>query len=199
MRRQLVQFLVGVVAASLLAGCAAPRGRSAEMRDYLEEATGTSVTHVTTPAAFMHGEPGLASRGRDYVYLAPLAVSRGGEHSSWLWLGVWSTVDRQARDDTAAPLVLGSLQIVADDEPMDLEVQAVESRPAGLGRIPYETPVAPAQELMAQVTRTQLQRLGRASALALVDRPPDGVARRWRADDGAIAMLKLFAEEAAAP
>jgi hypothetical protein len=191
--------LLGLLGAALLAGCAATPARDADVRDYFEEATGTSITYVRTPASFVHGQPGLASNGRDYVYLAPLAVSRGGERSCWLWLGIWSTVDRQARDDGASPLRLGPLQIVADGEPMDLDARAAGSNPAGLGRIPYATPVAPAQELLVRVTRTQLQRLGRARMLTLVDRPAEGAAREWQGDAHASAVLNLFAEDAGVP
>ena len=198
MRRLALQLLAGIVLSWLQAGCAGTPARP-DVRNYLEEGTGTSVTYMANPAAFVHGQPGLASSGRDYVYLAPLAVSRGGERSCWLWLGIWSTVDRQARDEGASPLSLGPLQIVADNEPIDLEFKSADSRPAGLSRIPYDTPVPPTQEFMVEVTRTQLQRLGRARTLTLVDRPAGGGARQWRGDDRAVGMLANFAEDAGAP
>jgi len=193
----LVRLLGGIVLSSLLGGCAHTPARST-VRDYLEEATGTSITYVTTPAAFVNEQPGLASSGRDYVYLAPIVVSRGGERSCWLWLGVWSTVDRQARNEDASPLTLGFLQIVADDEPMDLDPQSADLKPMGVRRIPYETPVPPTQELLVPVTRSQIQRLGRARVLTLIDRPADGASRLWRGDDRAAAVLSHFAEEAGA-
>lgn len=198
MRGRSVQLWSGVLMSSLLAGCAGTRP-GAGVRDYLEEATGSSVTHVAAPAAFVHGQPGLASSGRDYVYLAPISVSQGGQRTYWLWLGVWSTVDRQARSEAASPLKLGSLQIVADDEPMGVETQPVGSRPAGLERLPYATPVRPIQEWLVEITRTQLQRLGRARTLALVDHPDDGAVRRWRGDDRAVAVLSDFAAEVGVP
>jgi hypothetical protein len=197
MRLLLVQLLAGILLSSLLGGCAGTRPRS-DVREYLEEATGSSVTYVTTPAAFVSEQPGLASSGRDYVYLAPIVVSRGGERSCWLWLGVWSTVDRQARNEDASPLRLGSLQIVADNEPMDLDPQSADSNPAGIRRIPYATPVPPTQELLVPVTRSQLQRLGSARVLTLIDRPAGEVSRLWRGNDRAAAVLSHIAEEAGA-
>ena len=158
-----------------------------------------SITYVKKPAAFVHDQSGLASSGRDYVYLAPLAVSRGGQGSCWLWLGIWSTVDRQARNEEASPLTLGSLQIIADDEPMDLDPQAADSHPAGIQRIPYATPVPPTQEFLVPVTRSQLQRLGRARVLTLTDRPAGEATRVWRGDEHAAAVLREFADEAAFP
>jgi hypothetical protein len=182
---------------SLLLGCAGTRARSAA-REFLEEGTGISITYATTPAVFVRGEPGLASNGRDYVYLAPILVNRGGEHSCWLWLGVWSTVDRQVRNDRASPLRLGALQILADGEPMALDSPSVNARAAGFGRIPYATPVPPTEELLVELTRSQLGRLGRARTLALVDRPAGGAGRLWRADERAVAVLSGFAAETGA-
>jgi hypothetical protein len=193
MRRLLVRLLAGILLSSLLGGCARTPARS-DVREYLEEATGTTITFVSTPAAFVREQPGLASSGRDYVYLAPIAVSRGGERSCWLWLGIWSTVDRQARNEGAAPLRLGTLQILVDNEPMDMDPQSVDSHPAGIRQIPYATPVPPTQELLAPITCSQLQRLGRARALTLSDQPAGDAARLWRGDDHAAAMLSHFAD-----
>jgi hypothetical protein len=192
------RLLVGILLSSLLGGCAGTRARS-DVREYLEEATGSSITYVTRPAAFVSEQPGLASSGRDYVYVAPIAVSRGGERSCWLWLGVWSTVDRQARNESASPLRLGPLQIVADGEPMDMDPQSAESNPAGIRRAPYATPVPPTQELLVPVTGSQIRRLGRARVLTLIDRPAGGASRLWRADDRVARLLSHFSEEAGAP
>jgi hypothetical protein len=197
MKALLVQLLAGIMLSSLLGGCAGTRPRS-DVQEYLEEATGSSVTYVTTPAAFVLGQPGLAESGRDYVYLAPIVVSSGGDRSYWLWLGVWSTVDRQARHEDASPLRLGALQIVADDEPMDLEPQSADSNPAGIRRIPYATPVPPIQEFLVPVTRSQIQRLGNARVLTLTDRPADGASRLWRGNEQAAAIFSHFADEAGA-
>ncbi len=194
MRRLLLQLLAGIVFSSLSGGCAGTPERS-DVRDYLEETTGTSITYVTAPAVFVNKQPGLASSGRDYVYLAPLLISSGGERSCWLWLGIWSTVDRQARDEGASPLRLGALQIVADNEPMDLDLQSVDLLPVGVRRIPYATPVPPTQELLVQVTRSQLQRLGRARVLTLTDRQLGGASRVWRSDEHAVAVLRHLADE----
>ena len=197
MKALLVQLLAAILLPSLLGGCAGTRPRS-DAQEYLEEASGRSVIYVTTPAVFVLGQPGLAESGRDYVYLAPIVVSSGGDRSYWLWLGVWSTVDRQARHEDASPLRLGALQIVADNEPMDLEPQSADSNPAGIRQLPYATPVPPIQEFLVPVTRSQIQRLGGARVLTLTDRPGGGASRLWRGDDRAVAVLSEFYEEAGA-
>jgi hypothetical protein len=190
------QLLAVILLAALPGGCASTP-EPADVRDYLEEETGTSITYATEPAVFVNKQPGLASSGRDYVYLAPLLISSGGQRSCWLWLGVWSTIDRQVRDDGAEPLGLGALQIVADDEPMDLDLQSVDSRPVGVRRIPYATPVPPVQEFLVPVTRSQLRRLGRARVLMLTDRQAGGAPRIWRSDEHAVAVLRQLADETA--
>ena len=194
MRMRLIQLLVIAVSCTVLGGCAGKPARS-DVQDYLEETTGTTITSVRNPAAFVHEVPELAASGRDYVYLAPIAVSRGGERSFWLWLGAWSTVDRKARHENARPLGIGPIQILADGEPMELELQPADGNPAGIRRIPYSTPVNSLQQFMAPVTRSQLQRLSHARVLTLADQPDDETARLWHSDEQASAMLSSFADQ----
>jgi len=194
----LVAMLLAAPLAVFLGGCTGTR-EATGTRDYLEESTGTSITYVTEPAVFMNEQPGLASSGRDYVYLAPLRISTGGAQSCWLWLGVWSTIDRGARGEGASPLSLGVVQLVADGEPMDLDLQSTEALPGGMRRIPYATPVAPAQEFLVPVTRSQLRRLGQAHDLALVDRQDGGSPRQWTVDERGVEVLRQFAGELGVP
>lgn len=197
MHMKFSRLLTRILLCSLLGACAGTQPRSA-VQEYLEEATGSTITHVTTPVVFVSKQPGLASSGRDYVYLAPIIVNSGGQHSCWLWLGVWSTIDRQARDTEASPLRLGTLQIVSDHEPMDLDSPAAGALPPGLRQIPYATPVPPIQELLIPVTCSQIRRLGSAQVLTLTDRPGSGAARVWQADTSAVAVLNRFSREAGA-
>ncbi len=193
MRVLFIRMLVGVLLGTLFGGCAGKRTHS-EVRQYLEEVTGTSVTYVRAPITFLHEAPGLASSGCDYIYLAPLAFSRGGERSFWLWLGVWSTVDRKARNERASPLSIGPIRILADGEPMELNLQSAESNPAGIRRMPYSTPVATNREYLARITHSQLDRLGHARVLVLTDSPAGRMTRIWRSDDRAAAVLGGFTE-----
>ncbi|MEO8225224.1 MAG: hypothetical protein ABI661_10505 [Gammaproteobacteria bacterium] len=199
MQRLFIQLLAAILLSPLLGGCASTPVAKSDVQESLEETTGSNITYVTTAAAFVSDQPGLASGGRDYVYLAPILVSRGGDHTCWLWLGVWSTIDRQARNADVKPLKLGALQIVADDEPMDLDPQFADSHPTGVRQIPYATPVPPIQEFLVPVTRTQLQRLGSARVLTLVDRQEGEASRSWRGDGRAASLLSQLAEEAGAP
>jgi len=198
MRDPVTKPLVVMLLAALLGGCAGTRDAT-RMRDHLDESTGTTITYVTEPAVFMSEQPGLASSGRDYVYLAPLRISTGGVQSCWLWLGAWSTIDRRARDEGANPLSLGAVQLVVDGEPMDLDPQSTDALPGGMRRIPYATPVSPAQEFLVPVTRSQLRRLGRAHDLALVDRQDGGAPRTWTVDERGVVVLRQFAGELGAP
>ena len=196
MQRLLTQLPAVILLVALSGGCASTSPR-ADIRQVFEASTGSNITYVKTPGAFVSEQPGLASSGRDYVYIAPLVINRGGERSCWLWFGVWSTVDRQARNEEASPLRLGSFQIVADGAPMDMESQSAEAHPTGIRQSIYATPVPPAQELLVAVTRSQPQRLGSARVLTVIDRPSDGAARLWRGDDRAAAVLRQVAEEIA--
>jgi hypothetical protein len=194
MRMLLVRLLAVVLSGTLFAGCAGQQTRS-DVREYLDKETGATVTRVKDPATFVHEVPGLASSGRDYVYLAPLAINSGGARTYWVWLGIWSTVDRQARDERASPLSIGPLLILADDEPIELNLQSANSNPNPTGiRMPYATPVTTNQTYLARVTRSQLQRLGHARVLTLTDSPAGGLPRTWRDDGRTAAMLGRFSE-----
>lgn len=194
MRSMFIRLLAGILAPALLGSCTGTQPRSG-VREYLEEATGSTITVVTMPITFVSEQPGLASSGRDYIYLAPIVVNSGGERSCWLWLGVWSTIDRQARNEEASPLTLGTLRIVADDEPMDLEAAPADVLPPGLRAIPYETPVKPLQELLIPVTRSQVARLGRAKVLTLADRASGGASRLWQGEPRAVPVMSQFAQD----
>jgi hypothetical protein len=193
MQQLLTRLPAVILLAALLAGCAGRPPRS-DIRQVFEEPTGSNITYVRKPGAFVSEQPGLASSGRDYIYVAPVVVNRGGERSCWLWFGVWSTIDRQARNEEASPLRLGFFEILVDGEPMDMEPQSAEAHPTGIRRVVYETPVPPAQELLVAVTRSQLERLGSARVLTLIDHPADGAARLWRGDDRVAAVLRQVAE-----
>lgn len=196
MREGLTRLLVMLCTGLLLAGCGGRQPRS-ELREYLEEATGTTVIQAREPAAFVHAVPELAASGRDYVELGPLLVSRGGERSFWLWLGVWSTVDRGVRREGAQPLGLGPVWILADGEPMELELQPADASQAGVRELPYATPVAPIEAFLVALTPSQVLRLGQARGLALADAPDGPADRLWTGDEHAVEVFRSFAERTA--
>jgi hypothetical protein len=82
---------------------------------------------------------------------------------------------------------------------MDLDLQFADTHPTGVRQTPYSTPVPPVQEFFVPITRTQLQRIGSAHVLMLVDRQEGEASRSWRSDGPAANLLSQLAEEAGAP
>lgn len=152
--------------ALLAAACAGgPRDRGAE--EYLEEASGLTITRVAAPLVLYADDPALAANARDYVYAAPLAVNRTGERSYWMWLSLWSTIDRGSLAGDVDPAQIRGVQLLLDGEPVDLDIDARRAAIAGLRRAPYATPVATARSFYLPLSASQVARLAGAREIAL--------------------------------
>jgi hypothetical protein len=68
MQRLFSKVLAGTLLSSLLGGCAGTPPARSDVQESLEEATGSNLTYVTTAAAFVSEQPGLAS-GRARLHL----------------------------------------------------------------------------------------------------------------------------------
>lgn len=159
--------ILAVTAAAVLAvSCAtdAPNRRTAE---YLDEATGATITRVSEPFLLASDDPARAANARDYIHAAPLAVNQGGRRSYWLWLGVWSTIDRGASAGEAQPADITAIQLIVDGEPMDLDMGARVERIPGVTRLPYAAPVDTARAVVLPLTASQVSRLGRGSRILI--------------------------------
>ena len=173
------RVLVAGIVVSLMATIAGCGGLQPALRTSLDQNTGATVTFLRAPLVFSRSEPAFAANGRDYAYVGPLMVSRGGERSYWLWVGVWSTIDRQVQDNAKPRLALEQPRILADGEPLQTDRILADPVEAGVGHVPYETPVAPAQQMLIAVTRSQLDRLALARAVSLRDGAEATGGRRW--------------------
>ena len=69
----------------LAAGCSAVT-REGAPEEYLDRATGVTVTHLDAPVVFSHAAPRLAVHARDYVYMGPLEINRTGKREYYLWV-----------------------------------------------------------------------------------------------------------------
>ncbi len=155
-----------IAAAACLAACAAGGGRSAAPRaadggrggpiQFLDDASGVTISRARTPLAFAHGERRYSVSGRDYLYLGPVETDRQGVHEYYLWVGTGTTLDRgYLAPTTAAPR---TLYLRLRGEWMELELHPWAERvPERAAAHPYRTPVAMRSELAARVTRDQLE------------------------------------------
>lgn len=185
-----------VAAVVALASCAAeaPVRRSAE---YLDEATGATVTRASQPLVLYSEDPARAANARDYIYAAPLSVNQSGRHAWWLWLALWSSIDRGATDGELAQGELDGIQLLVDGEPMELDLAAGVASVPGIGRVPYEAPVATAKVILVPLTESQVARIGRAQAVELRVRRAGEGTQAWQPWSGDGGSLKAFAAVAA--
>jgi hypothetical protein len=186
-----------VLAGAVLAACAAGSPDRAAS-EYLEEATGTTITQVAVPLILFRDDPTLAANVRDYVYAAPLAVNRGGQRSYWMWLGLWSTIDRGVSGGDIDDGDVTGVQLLLDGEPVELDVSARLGEVPGVRRVPYSAPVSSARNLFVPLTASQVARLGRARTVAIRTGFTGQPARLWQPWTVDGSGLKEFAELALA-
>jgi hypothetical protein len=130
--------LVAIVAAALLAGCAAspfdadePAPRAQQPREYLDEQTGATVTAVERALVFARDRSERAANQRDYVTLAAATVNRGGAREYVLIAYVWSTLDPRYEPANVDP---DSLVLVADDRRIRLSANGRTAADLGIAR-----------------------------------------------------------------
>lgn len=172
------RFLAATVAAALIASCGtADPGRRAG--EYLDDATGATITRVEQPFVLFSDDPARAANARDYLSAAPLAVNQSGRRSWWLWLGLWSTIDRGVSVGDARLADVTAIQLIVDGEPMELDLDARVDRIPGVTSVPYAAPVPTARPFMLPLTASQVTRLGRGTSILVRTELAGGTALLW--------------------
>lgn len=120
--------------ALLLVGCAARPGvfeePEAERSEYLDTATGATVTVVEHAITFARERSERAANLRDYVNLSAAAVNRGGKREYVLVAYVWSTLDARFSPVSAAQ----QITLRADDRRITLTANGKTPRDLGIAR-----------------------------------------------------------------
>lgn len=173
---RLLSFTIATVLV-VSCGTSASIERSAS---YLDDSTGATVTRVERPFTLFSDDPGRAANARDYMDAAPLAVNQSGKRSWWLWLGLWSTIDRGVSVGEAQLADLVGIQLLVDGEPMELDMAAVADRVPGVTSLPYRAPVATARTLVFPLTASQVTRLGNGTNILVRTELAGGAALLWQ-------------------
>ena len=170
--------VLAAVAGMALVSCGTvePGQRATE---YLDETSGATITRVEASFTFYSDDPSRAANERDYLDAAPLAVNRSGKYSWWLWLGVWSTIDRGASGGDPQLAEIAAIQLIVDGEPMELDMHPGTDRLPGGGPLPYAATV-PAKNILLPLTGSQVARLGRAATISIRTEMADGEVRHWQ-------------------
>jgi hypothetical protein len=163
----------------LVASCGtAEPGRRAGA--YLDDATGATITRVEQPFLLFSDDPARAANARDYISAAPLAVNQSGRRSWWLWLGLWSTIDRGVSVGDARLADVTAIQLVVDGEPMELDLGERQDRIPGVTSVPYAAPVATSRTVVLPLTGSQVTRLSRGTRILLRTELAGGAALLWQ-------------------
>lgn len=173
------RLLAASVAAALVASCgtAEPGRRAGE---YLDDATGATITRVEQPFLLFSDDPARAANARDYISAAPLAVNQSGRRSWWLWLGLWSSIDRGVSVGDARLADVTAIQLIVDGEPMELDLAGRVDRIPGVTSVPYAAPVATARTFVLPLTGSQVTRLSRGTSVLMRTELAGGAALLWQ-------------------
>ena len=148
----------------LLVGACSGMGTTPDTR--LDPETGATIQRAAVPIRFFRDNSGRAAYARDFVYLGPLSVNRMGSYRHYVWLGVWSThadsVDATTRRDE-----LETITIIADGEPLALEVAGWTPGTIGVSAPVYKRPVASAIDAYYLVTLDQIRLISEARDVSI--------------------------------
>lgn len=183
--------VLAAAAVLLLAGCGGGPSAVRAWED-LDETSGVTVTRIAQPLVFFQDDSARAANCRDFVHVAPLQVGQGGRNGRWLWVAIWSTIDRRVTDGEPTAPETTAIRLVVDGEPMEIDLAAAVAGLPGVGIGPYELPVPTARVLFVPLTASQLARLGAADAVTLgVERSGEGERAwtRWPGDIGALEAM----------
>jgi len=157
----IVRLIVAV--AALCAGCASATARP--VRDFLDTGTGVTVTSSRAPIIMYRDDPSKAAYARNLVQIGPVEVNRQGSYRYFLWVGIWNT--DQAGDWGNQRDGFESVVIVADGEPMPLELAGWKPSAIGASVPVYTKPVASAADAYYAVTIDQIRFMAEARDLSL--------------------------------
>ncbi len=135
--------------------------------EWLDPVTGVSVGRAQSPLRFYRDNSGRAAYARDFVYLGPFWVNTMGDYRYYVWVSAWSThaanVDVIKRRDS-----LESITLVADGEPMSLDIAGWTYDGLGASSPVYPKPVATAVDAFYRVTLDQIRILSEASEIRIL-------------------------------
>lgn len=142
-----------------LAACAS----SPLINEKLDPKTGVTVTFSTMPLVFYRDTPSQAAYARNFLQLGPIQVNRSGSYRYYLWLGVWNTM--QVTDLSEHREGLESVVILADGEPLMLELTGWTPASIGTSEPIYLKPVASATDAYYEVTADQIRLIADAKEI----------------------------------
>ena len=152
----------------LLGGCSSSGSR---ISNKLDPATAVTITFSDAPLIFYRDESGRAAHARDYVYLGPIEVNKAGTYRYYIWLGIWNTMktrEENVRDG------FETIVLIADGEPLPLEVAGWTADAVGASEPVYLKPVSSAADAYYEVTVDQLRFIAASQDIRVQSTGPRG-------------------------
>jgi hypothetical protein len=180
------------LAFGLLAACA---GGDTRIANTLDPETGITITYCRTPFVFYREDSGKAAHARNLVHLGPVEVNRSGDFRYFIWLGIWNTLQNTAVGDNRDGFE--SIVILADGEPLSLDLTGWTAAAIGATTPVYTKPVASAADAYYEVTVDHLRLIAGARDLRIQAGGNQNHAfDLWDQQKAAKAAIRSFLDEA---
>lgn len=153
---------LALVTAAGAGGCTSSTALTGEKLDPVTSAT---ISYSEQPLVFYRDVSGRAALAKDFVYMAPVAVNRGGNYRYYIWLGIWTVAGEGSTDATRDGFE--SILLLADGEPLQLKITGWTVDAIGASEPVYSKPVASAADAYYELTLDQLRPLADAERLRL--------------------------------
>ena len=157
--------LLCVLALVTAAGAGGCSSSTALRGEKLDPVTSATISYSEQPLVFYRDVSGRAALAKDFVYMAPVAVNRGGNYRYYIWLGIWTVAGEGSTDATRDGFE--SILLVADGEPLQLEITGWTVGAIGASEPVYSKPAASAADAYYELTLDQLRPLADAEQLRL--------------------------------
>ena len=157
------RFLLCVALAALATACAS--NPTSATREFLDTATGVTVTSSRAPIVLYRDNPAAAAYARNVIHMGPIEVNRSGNYRYFLWVGIWNTMQPAGTDTSRDGFE--TIVIVVDGEPMTLELAGWTPAAIGTSAPVYSKPVASAADAYYPVTIDQLRFIAEGRDISL--------------------------------
>lgn len=159
--------VLGVLSTACLLSSACAGKESVSHVQYVDEMTGVTVRAMTHPVTFYIDNPSLAVNARDFASLAAIETNRGGQYSYYLWVGLWSTIDRRFGSQAEFRPTADWLLLDGDDHQLELPMFSDDSMLVGISDRLFAVGDPNTVEAYYKVTADDLRLIASADVLTL--------------------------------
>ncbi len=153
------------IAAGLLASCVTQSKYT--HAQYVDEMTGVTVSTMLVPITFYRENQAIAVNTRDFASLGAVQINRTGDRNYYLWLGLWSTIDRSFTSEAGYRPGNGILQVFVDDRKLVFERYTEHVRKIGTAKPVYAISDPNTRTAFYRVTIDELRLMAESDYLSV--------------------------------